>query len=72
MLIERPQHRVKCYDFSLTDEERKEIRKKKKNLSPIRKKFDKIIQDAEIRKMRQRLGDPCTRCENRQRVKRWV
>lgn len=72
MLIDRPKHRVKVYDFSLTDEERRKIRINKKNISPIRKKFDALERRGKIRKMRERLGDPCDRCENRPRVKRWI
>lgn len=72
MLIERPKHRVKVYDFSLTDEERKEIRKNKKNSSSTRKKFDGIIKRAEARRISKIIGEPWDRCEDRPRVKRWV
>ena len=58
MLLKEPNPRVKQYTISLTEEERAEIRKNKKNLSPIRKKLDDIVRRGKIRKMREEMGDP--------------
>lgn len=72
MLLREPQPRVKSYTFSLTDEEREEVRKRKKNLSPLRKKFEDINRRAEIRKMRQRMGYPYDRESDRPRRKKFL
>jgi hypothetical protein len=65
MLLKEPNPKTKHYIISLTDEEREKIRKNKKNLSPIRKKFDDIARRAKIRKMQERAGTPWNIDNNR-------
>lgn len=72
MLLREPREPVKCYTFSLTDEEREEVRKRKKNLSPIRKKFDDIMRREKIRKMREEMGEPWDRVGDRPPRRRFI
>ena len=72
MLIKKPTPRIKCYTISLSDEERRKIRKNKKNLSPLRKKFDDLEMRGKIRKMREEIGYPYERGSNRTRRKRML
>jgi hypothetical protein len=72
MLLREPREPIKCYTFSLTDEEREEVRKRKKNLSPIRKKFDDIMRREKIRKMREEMGEPWDRVGDRPPRRRFV
>ena len=72
MLLREPQPRVKSYTFRLSDEERDEVRKRKKSLSPIRKKFDDIERRGKIRKMREEIGYPYNRVKDRPLRKRFV
>jgi hypothetical protein len=61
MLINKPHERIKCYTFSLNDEELANTKNTGKNLSPLRKKFDDIERRGQIRKMRERIGYPYER-----------
>jgi hypothetical protein len=58
MLLRKPRDPVKSYTISLTDEEIEQVEKNKKNLSPIRKKFDDIMRREKIRKMKEETGYP--------------
>lgn len=72
MLLREPRQPVKCYTISLTDEEREQVEKNKKNLSPVRKKFDDIMRRAKIRKMREEIGYPYDRVGDRPPRRRFV
>lgn len=72
MLLREPRQPVKCYTISLTDEEREQVEKNKKNLSPVRKKFDDIIRRAKIRKMKEELGYPYDQVEDLPSRRRFV